>query len=423
MSVFTAPAAATDTLVALCGGDGLAGALNALDDASLYVNAADSLMTDDTLVVGSGVLNVGVEDTTYGILTLQPAGTGNSEGGKILLGVPADNDTTFANWVIDVFEDDLRIFSSDGTTSFFSMKANGVLEFGSDGDTNLYRSAANTLKTDDNLIIDGTVTSTAGSVITADGTQTLTDKTLTSPVITTPTIRAYDGWQDANETWTYAAADDPTFTFTIATFDATAKYSAGMKIKLTNTTVKYFIITKVTFDDPGSTITVYGGTSYNLVDAAISANYYSTQKAPLDFPLDPDKWTVETSDSGDDIESTPTQNVWTNTGSLTIAVPIGNWNLGYEANIQADDSGGANMDCFIALSTANNSSSDAELKGSTRATTATVIVGFVKREKIVNLTTKDTYYLNIMTDVASIDNIRIRGDYGSTIIRAVCAYL
>ena len=47
-------------------------------------------------------------------------------------------------------------------------------------DTNLYRSAANTLKTDDTLIV-GTAGTAAGSAVTIDGTQTLTNKTLTSP--------------------------------------------------------------------------------------------------------------------------------------------------------------------------------------------------------------------------------------------------
>ena len=50
------------------------------------------------------------------------------------------------------------------------------------GDTNLYRSAADTLKTDDNLII-GTPGTAAGSVATIDGTQTLTNKSLTDPKI------------------------------------------------------------------------------------------------------------------------------------------------------------------------------------------------------------------------------------------------
>lgn len=60
----------------------------------------------------------------------------------------------------------------------------GGLLFGAD--TNLYRSAANTLKTDDNLIV-GTVGSAAGSVVTIDGTQTLTNKTISQSQVTSLT--------------------------------------------------------------------------------------------------------------------------------------------------------------------------------------------------------------------------------------------
>ncbi len=55
------------------------------------------------------------------------------------------------------------------------------------------------------------------------------------------------GWIPTDEIWIFANADDPEFTFTISG-DKTSKYSAGMKIKLTQqTTTKYFIITKVSY--------------------------------------------------------------------------------------------------------------------------------------------------------------------------------
>jgi hypothetical protein len=95
-----------------------------------------------------------------------------------------------------------------------------------------------------------------------------------------------NGWIPAGETWTYNSADDPTYTFTISG-DKTDKYSAGMRIKLTQTTAKYFIITKVAYSSPNTTITVYGGTDYDLANAAITSPYYSTQKAPQGFPLNP----------------------------------------------------------------------------------------------------------------------------------------
>lgn len=89
---------------------------------------------------------------------------------------------------------------------------------------------------------------------------------------------AADGWVDASETWTYSSADGPTGVFTVAA-DVTGKYSPGMRVKLTQTTVKYFIITAVsTFTGGNTTITVYGGTDYTLANAAISANYYSTAR-------------------------------------------------------------------------------------------------------------------------------------------------
>ena len=67
-------------------------------------------------------------------------------------------------------------------------------------------------------------------------------KSLLNKILINPTFKGnIDGWINPNETWTYASADDPTFTFTIASFDATTLFSVGMKIKLTNVSVKYFI--------------------------------------------------------------------------------------------------------------------------------------------------------------------------------------
>src|SRR5574343_742708 len=50
-----------------------------------------------------------------------------------------------------------------------------------------------------------------------------------------------DGWFAAGETWTYAAADDPTYQFTISGNKIT-KYSEGMKLRLTQaiTTLKAY---------------------------------------------------------------------------------------------------------------------------------------------------------------------------------------
>ena len=244
---------------------------------------------------------------------------------------------------------------------------------------------------------------------------------VTASGIVSGVVADWDGWMPAGETWTYAAADDPTFTITVPS-GAAAKYSIGMKIKLTNATVKYFIITKVA----DTVLTVYGGTDYNLVDAAITSPYYSTMKAPLGFPLDPDKWTVETTDTGNQNQSTPAEDVWYNLGSISIDIPIGCWRVNYQVNFIFNKTTATSVQGKTTLSTANNSESDAEMTCHARlgATEATLVAGHTfNREKNMTLSTKDTFYLNASAVDASTNNIYFRGDTTPTIIRAICAYL
>jgi len=83
------------------------------------------------------------------------------------------------------------------------------------------------------------------------------------------------GWIPAQETWAYASAT----TITVPS-GATSKYSVGDKIKLTQTTVKYFYITAVA----DTTLTVTGGTDYTVANAAITSPYYSEATSPVGFP-------------------------------------------------------------------------------------------------------------------------------------------
>jgi hypothetical protein len=87
------------------------------------------------------------------------------------------------------------------------------------------------------------------------------------------------GWNSAGETWTYVSATS----FRISG-DKTTRYQKGDKIKLTQTTVKYFYVVSVVYSSPNTTITVTGGTDYTLANAAISANYFSKAESPQGFP-------------------------------------------------------------------------------------------------------------------------------------------
>lgn len=244
-----------------------------------------------------------------------------------------------------------------------------------------------------------------------------------------------DGWLSAQETWTYASADSPTFTFTISG-DKTTKYSAGMRIKLTQTTAKYFIITKVAYSSPNTTVTIYGGTDYTLANATITIPFYSREKAPAGFPLNQTKWRVMVKDSTQRTQANAVVNTWYNIGSTNqqITVPIGLWNLGYWTRLYIignDTITGFAMEGQVTLSTANNTESNADFTstiysrlGANSTTTSSSDYNFgvpVTYEDMYEATSKTTLYLNA------------RNTYGGltpdistspvTKIWAVCAYL
>ena len=98
-------------------------------------------------------------------------------------------------------------------------------------------------------------------------------------LISTNSSQIGDGWVASGETWTYASA----MTFTVAG-DKTGKYQKGDKIKLTNSSVKYFYVTDVSYSAPNTTVTVTGGSDYSLANAAISSPYYSKIANPQGFP-------------------------------------------------------------------------------------------------------------------------------------------
>lgn len=227
-----------------------------------------------------------------------------------------------------------------------------------------------------------------------------------------------DGWTSAAETWTYVSADGPTGVFSVAA-DVTTKYSVGMRVRYVQTTTKYGIVTAVSVFGGGITsITIYGGTDYTTANAAISANYYSTSKAPFGFPTSPAKWTQTATDSTT-LSANPGTNTWANPGAFTISIPIGAWHVKWEAVVDIDGSGANNQ--WATLSTANNSESDS---GFTffRSVTGRII-NSAAREKALLLAAKTSYFLNLKNSSGDPGFTDLRGDLVPTLITARCAYL
>lgn len=139
------------------------------------------------------------------------------------------------------------------------------------------------------------------------------------------------GWVAVATALTYSSADAPTFVAGTAS-DLSGSISVGMRLRLTQTTVKYFIVTAIS----STTITLYGGTDYTLVNAAISAVAFSSAKAPLAFPSDPDKWTIAIAVKIDDVTvASTTTNFTVSTVPVTLTLPIGAWAISYQQRVGA----------------------------------------------------------------------------------------
>lgn len=237
-------------------------------------------------------------------------------------------------------------------------------------------------------------------------------------------VLASQGWINADETWTYASADDPTYTFTVPT-DLTSKYSAGMRIKLTQATggTKYFIVTKVSYGAPNTTVTVYGGTDYNLENEAITSPFYAVVKAPQGFPCDITKWTVKVTDTSLRTQATPVNGTLYNLGTVTISIPIGAWHVRWEATCQAETDPAAYVTFKMTLSTGNSTESDKEFTAYANSGYLLGLATPMTRSKLLTLAAKTAYYLNTAALSDNQDNIYNRGDVATTVVEAVCAYV
>ena len=93
-------------------------------------------------------------------------------------------------------------------------------------------------------------------------------------------VTASDGWVPDSNTYTYASANS----FTVGAVDLTAVYSKGTRIKLTQTTAKYFVVSSSAFGGGTTTVNITGGTDYTLANAAITLPFYSYVDNPQGWP-------------------------------------------------------------------------------------------------------------------------------------------
>lgn len=237
------------------------------------------------------------------------------------------------------------------------------------------------------------------------------------------------GWLPYNQSCAYQSADSPTFVMRVSV-DITVLLCPGMRIKLTQTSaVKYFIVVAVSAYTFGHTdITMYGGTDYMLTNDAISSVYFSAAKAPLGFPLNPNKWSVEIKLTSDAAQTNPSTGTWYNIPALNLSLPIGTWNVEYNINamVQRHSIGSGSIYCTLTSSGSGNQS-DTELTAEAESYIGTGdyadFVSPIYKRKFISMVAKTQYLFEMWTLSSGVTALQINGSTGTTVVRAACAYL
>lgn len=227
------------------------------------------------------------------------------------------------------------------------------------------------------------------------------------------------GWSGISVTLTYTSAT------TVTLSDDVAGIHEGTKIKLTQGgTVKKFFVTKKS----GLVLTLFGGTDFTLTSSAITNVFFSNQRAPLDFPLNPDKWTIRYYSAVSAKKTNPvvgTVNNFTVSGNLVkIDLPIGVWDTKLDCCIAAAGTSSTFYGIKISLSSSPTALDTSFISYAiTGGSGILQITEPIYKSKTIEVTEPTSKYIVAVLTNGTATELTLAGESQPTIIEAVCAYL
>lgn len=236
------------------------------------------------------------------------------------------------------------------------------------------------------------------------------------------------GWTATGETWTYSSWTSGTRTGTITVpSDATTKYQAGMRIKISQSTggTKYGIITKVA----STTLTVFFPSGTTLNNETISTPYYSSLYAPYGFDTDPTLWSLEVTDTTNRTQSSPTYTNYYNLGSISLTVPIGVWDIRAKGQFGSQRNNSFDNAAYVALSKSSSTETETDCgyyayngSGNSTTTASSLDAPFYIGRRFNN-SSSQTFYVIHRADQSNLNYVRALNSKGGTTIKATIAYV
>lgn len=238
------------------------------------------------------------------------------------------------------------------------------------------------------------------------------------------------GWNFTNCDWACISTQNKIYTISTVG-DKSSLFSPGMRVRLVQSSVvSYYIIISVSYSSGNTHLDLFSGNGVGISSGSISDVYYSRDKAPVGFPLDPRKWSIRSESNIDIYKNNPEIYVWYYFGSNTcINLPKGLWRLRYSvlANMYDADTSQIRMSINSALSENQSSvtipDSLARMYIEMNSTGAKYCEFYISREVIFEQDASGYIYLLGRTRADGVDYLRWRGVFKPTVIEAECAYL
>ena len=206
--------------------------------------------------------------------------------------------------------------------------------------------------------------------------------------------------------------------------DLTSYLSVGMKVKLKQIVgdTKYAFITKITATE----MTLYLGNDFNMISAPITDFYYSMLKTPYGFPMERESWDI-TKEITKPIEiSNPIKGTYYTLSGVNITVPIGEWEVGWQANVYPQRTGTGTNEQQSGLSTSLTEPSNPELFATIFTTgNTTQNMANMGRNSNYYFDSEKTFYFLARTTQSNMTSIGIyaNNSYGYATLYAKCQYL
>lgn len=230
-------------------------------------------------------------------------------------------------------------------------------------------------------------------------------------------------WTATGETWVYASWTSGTRigTITVPT-DATTKYSAGMRIKISQSTggTKYGIVVGVT----STLLTIFFPSGTTLNNETISTPYYSSLKAPYGFPVNSSLWSL-VAYSGTSVDTQTINTSWQN-ANFNLPVGSGSWYVEAFALLRVVRNAGTGMVSSIGITTSSGGTPSIENQvsnGDWGSTVYSVSQGG-QVAGVLELSSAGTIYLvTSISTTTDVTTYQLENTNGQAWIKAKCAYL